>query len=112
MVENEEQLLHSFFEENKPDIPDKGFSKRVIKALPTWEMRLHYGWSILLVAVFVGFFVHWDILQWVWDILAMVYAFVQNLIQTPGSLVTSFLTLVALLFSSLTFYVVKWYNDM
>ena len=49
MMENkkltDDELVMMFFEENRVELPDDGFSKRVMKQLPTRSVRLNRIWT-------------------------------------------------------------------
>ena len=47
----DELLVRKFFEENKIEIPDAGFSRRVMRRLPDRTRRLNRNWTAICVAV-------------------------------------------------------------
>lgn len=47
----DELLVRKFFEENKIEIPDAGFSRRVMRRLPDRTRRLNRIWTAICVAV-------------------------------------------------------------
>lgn len=57
MTEKDEQLVMAFFEENRQQITDNGFSERVRRHLPTRASRLNRIWlsicSVAGVALFL-----------------------------------------------------------
>lgn len=58
MMENNDRLLEEFFAANRHEIADNGFSRRVMRRLPTHRWQLSQIWSIcgftLVVALFVA----------------------------------------------------------
>lgn len=52
MSENKDELLiRKFFKENKADIPDNGFTCRVMKRLPDRTQRLNRIWTAICIAL-------------------------------------------------------------
>jgi len=45
LTESDELLVKGFFEENKIDIADNGFSERVMRCLPSPSVRLNRIWT-------------------------------------------------------------------
>lgn len=82
MDDNRDELIvRKFFEENKVDIPDDGFSRRVMRRLPDRARRLNRiwtavcvlsglllaakcGWIGALVTCFCDFFANLDVHLW------------------------------------------------
>lgn len=56
----DELLVRKFFEENKIEIPDAGFSRRVMRCLPDRTRRLNRIWTAICVAVGVVMCVKFD----------------------------------------------------
>lgn len=54
---NEDKLLRTFFEANKKEVPDNGFSKKVMKRLPKKESQISKVWTcccaLLAIVAFV-----------------------------------------------------------
>lgn len=58
MNENEDKMLDRFFSEQKREIQDNGFSKRVMRKLPVQERRFVEIWTaICATAIMIVFFV-------------------------------------------------------
>lgn len=61
MIENDdERLIARFFQENKKEIPDDGFTRRVMRRLPTRTRRLSRLWTLLCSVAGVVFFLLTD----------------------------------------------------
>lgn len=57
MTENDDQLIARFFEENRQEIADKGFSEQVMRHLPPSRVhQLNRIWTIICTAAGVAFF--------------------------------------------------------
>lgn len=58
MMENDDKLLNQFFAEQKQEIEDKGFSRRVMRRLPEHRKRISHLWqgifSLIATALFIG----------------------------------------------------------
>lgn len=64
MTENKDELLvRKFFEENRTDIPDSGFTRRVMRRLPDRTRRLNRIWTAICVALGVVVAVKLDWLE-------------------------------------------------
>ena len=44
MMENDDKLLVAFFDENRQEIPDNGFTRRVMRHLPDRTRRISQLW--------------------------------------------------------------------
>ncbi len=56
MTENDEQLLMRFFDEQRQDIADNGFTQQVMRHLPARTMRINRWWTVLCWAIGIAFF--------------------------------------------------------
>ena len=56
MMENDEQLIARFFADNKQDIADKGFTRKVMRQLPVPAQRLNRVWTAICSVAAVVFF--------------------------------------------------------
>ena len=45
MMENDDKLLVAFFDENRQEIPDNGFTRRVMRHLPDRTRRISQLWA-------------------------------------------------------------------
>jgi hypothetical protein len=56
MMENDDKLIRQFLRENRQEIADNGFSRRVRNRLPTREQRISNIWtaccSVVIIALF------------------------------------------------------------
>lgn len=68
-----DKLLRDFFAENKREIEDNGFSRRVMKRLPHRSERAARLWSALVLVVSTGLFVGLGGLQAIWNTLREVF---------------------------------------
>lgn len=60
MMENDDRLLKQFFADNKREIADNGFSRRVMRLLPDRGNRLAQLWSTCCFTLAVVLFVTLD----------------------------------------------------
>lgn len=58
--DRDELLVRKFFDENKFDVPDEGFSRRVMRRLPDRARRLNRVWTAVCAVVGVLLFVMFD----------------------------------------------------
>jgi len=58
MNDNDEQLIQMFFAEQRQDIPDQGFSRRVMRQLPSRAWQLNRIWTAIcsVVGILLFFF--------------------------------------------------------
>lgn len=56
----DDELLASFFTEQKAEIPDNGFSARVMHRLPRHARRLNQIWSVFCFAIAMVLFLLFD----------------------------------------------------
>ena len=64
-----DKLLKDFFAENKREIADNGFSRRVMHHLPDRSNRLARLWTVFVMAVGATLFVTLGGLEAVWETL-------------------------------------------
>lgn len=60
MTESDEQMLVRFFEENRQEIADNGFTERVAKQLPSRNVKLNRIWTVICWIVGIAFFYFMD----------------------------------------------------
>lgn len=60
MTESDEQMLVRFFEENRQDFADNGFTERVAKQLPSRTMKINRIWTVICWIVGIAFFYFMD----------------------------------------------------
>ncbi len=63
MMETDDKLIRAFFAEQKQEIPDNGFSRRVMHRLPYRTSLLIKVWSLFVTLVAVILFFVFDGLQ-------------------------------------------------
>lgn len=73
-----DKLLRDFFAENKREIEDNGFSRRVMKRLPHRSERAARLWNALVLVVSAALFVGLGGLQAIWNTLREVFV---NLVE-------------------------------
>lgn len=71
-VDND-KILRNFFTENKQDIADNGFSRRVMRRLPDRSYRLARLWSAFVAAVATVLFIWLDGLEAAWGTIKEVF---------------------------------------
>lgn len=69
-----DKLLQDFFAENKREIEDNGFSRRVMKRLPDRSERMARIWSAVVLVVSAALFVGLGGLQATWNTLREVFS--------------------------------------
>ncbi len=74
MTENNDKLLERFFTENRQEVADNGFSRRVMHRLPDRSNRLARLWTAARFTLAAVLFVLMDGLQVVWDTLCETFA--------------------------------------
>ena len=63
MMETDDKLIRAFFAEQKQEIPDNGFSRRVMHRLPCRTSLLIKVWSLFIMLVAIILFLVFDGLQ-------------------------------------------------
>lgn len=63
MMETDDKLIRTFFAEQKQEIPDDGFSRRVMCRLPFRTSLLTKVWSLFITLLAIVLFVTFDGLQ-------------------------------------------------
>ena len=63
MMENNDKLLEQFFADNRKEIADNGFSRRVMHSLPSHSRRLSQIWTIFCFTLALVLFVSFNGLQ-------------------------------------------------
>ena len=98
MTENDEQLLMRFFDEHRRDIPDNGFTQRVMRQLPARTLRLSRIWTWLCWAVGIALFFFMDGVGQLRNVFASLSSDVVNIFSSMHyPLITIVLTSVVLL---------------
>lgn len=83
MIDDRDELLvRKFFDGCKADVPDGGFSRRVMRRLPDRERRLNRIWTAVCAAVGVVLFVKFD---WLGELAAYVKTAVAGVAACPGT---------------------------
>ena len=57
---SDEELVAMFFDENRQELADEGFSHQVMHRLPTRSVRLNRIWTALCSVVGIVFFILFD----------------------------------------------------
>lgn len=63
MMENDDKLLKQFFADNRQEIADNGFTRRVLHRLPDHSRRLSQIWTVFCFTLALVLFVAFDGLQ-------------------------------------------------
>ncbi len=69
MMENDDKLLMTFFAENRQEIADNGFTRRVMRHLPDRTRRISQVWVTFCFTLSLVLFFTFDGLQLVLDTL-------------------------------------------
>ena len=79
----DDELVAMFFEENRQELADDGFSQRVMRQLPSRSLRLSRIWTALCLLAGIGFFVWIDGLSQLrrvlWNMLGNFEGFVSSI---------------------------------
>lgn len=68
-----DKFLRDFFTENKQEVADNGFSRRVMHHLPNQSNRLAHIWTAFVMALGIVLFVWLGGLQAIWGTLREVF---------------------------------------
>lgn len=99
MTETNDKLLRDFFTDQKKEIADNGFSRRVMQNLPNRSNRLSQLWTVLITLTGIVLFFGLGGLNALWSTLREVFiSMVQSGIATldPKSLVIAAVVLIFL----------------
>jgi hypothetical protein len=105
-----DKLLKDFFAENKREIADNGFSRRVMHHLPDRSNRLARLWTVFVMAVGATLFVTLGGLEAVWETLKDVLIGMINHGATSLDPKSIIIATVVLLFMAGR-KVVSWHNN-
>lgn len=64
MTENDDKLLIQFFEENRQEIEDRGFSRRVMRQVPKHSLWFNRLWTAFWSLAGATLFIHADGFKW------------------------------------------------
>lgn len=92
--DRDELIVRKFFEENKIDVPDDGFSRRVMRRLPDRERRLSRVWTAVCAVLGVLLVVKNDWLGVVWAQVQGLFDKASELPLMSGSHVVMFLSVL------------------
>ncbi len=104
MMETDDKLIRSFFEENKKEIADRGFSRRVMRSLPRRKNRIFKALTIAIGIAAFGLFIAYDgLLGLIYIIRDLFIAIAQNsnLYTDPKSIIIAVVVLAVLGFSKI-----------
>lgn len=68
-MENDERLLEQFFAENRQEIADNGFTRRVMRSLPGRKYRIAQWWTAACSLLALALFVAMDGIGLIWNAL-------------------------------------------
>lgn len=106
-IKTDDQLLEQFFSSFKRDIPDDGFSHKVMRRLPLRAKRVNAAWSIFCLMVGVALFIVFNGLG---DLRAIASNFVGDVIGYVASIHLSLFSLVSLWATMALLALVGFYN--
>lgn len=106
-IKTDDQLLEQFFSSFKRDIPDDGFSHKVMRKLPLRAKRANAVWSIFCLMVGVALFIVFNGLG---DLRAIASNFVGDVIGYVASIHLSLFSLVSLWATMALLALVGFYN--
>lgn len=72
-LRSDEELLTSFFDAHTIEIPDEGFSARVMRRLPRRAKRLNQIWATICFGAAMALFVLYDGTEQVHDLMTTVW---------------------------------------
>ena len=102
MMENNDKLIRSLFEDNKQEIANNGFRRKVMKRLPQKKNRILTFLMISIAIIIFAFFIAYD------GILGIVYLFldfyitivqISNIYTDPISVIIALIVLIVLAFN-------------
>lgn len=103
MTEIDDKLLKQFFQEQKQEIADDGFSRRVKAQLPDRIRKLSNAWVSLCSAIAIVLFFAFDGLNILFNLLQQAYiSIVQFFATTQFDLRTWCIVVVILLFAGMS----------
>ena len=107
MIESDEQMLVRFFEENRQEIEDNGFTERVAKQLPSRTVKLNRIWSVICWVVGIAFFYFMDGLGQLRNVGNLLFNDVHGMFASVHLPMYSIVAILVLIFTMIT---VKMYN--
>lgn len=93
MNDNDEQLIQMFFAEQRQDIADDGFSRRVMRQLPSKAWQLNRIWTAICSIVGILLFVFCGGIQTVKQLLMLFVKDILGLSHSIGTLDLSPITI-------------------
>lgn len=109
MTENEDKLLESFFADNRQEVADNGFTRRVMRRLPDRGNRLARVWTTVCFTLAAVLFVALDGIEIVWNVLHETFV---NTVQSGAAQTDSKSLLIAgvVLLYLLYRKILRWHN--
>ena len=96
----DELLVRKFFDDNQIDVPDNGFSRRVMRRLPGRARRLNRVWTAVCAVVGVVLFVMFDWIDRIRSFVVDVAGCVSLPPWSPDGLYLLWLLLLSVIFLS------------
>lgn len=97
MTENDEQMLIRFFEENKLEIADDGFTGRVARQLPSKVGKLNRIWSAICWVLGIALFFMMDGIGQMYQVAILLFYDVVNMFASVNLSICSVVMLFVLL---------------
>ena len=97
MTENDEQMLIRFFEENKLEIADDGFTGRVARQLPSKVGKLNRIWSVICWVFGIALFFMMDGIGQMYRVAILLFYDVVNMFASVNLSICSVVMLFVLL---------------
>ena len=107
MIENDEQMLIRFFEENRLEIEDNGFTERVVRQLPTRAVKLNRIWTLICWVVGISFFFIMDGVGQLQRVVLQLIHAVAGMFASVDLSIYSFILVIILIFTMIS---VKMYQ--
>ena len=104
MTENDDKLLDSFFAEERQEVADNGFTRRVMRSLPRRSNRLARLWTAGGFALAAVLFVALDGLELLWNSLreAFTATLADGMAQTdPRSMAVAVVVVLFLMYKKI-----------
>lgn len=107
MIENDEQMLIRFFEENRQEIEDDGFTQRVVRQLPSRAVRISQVWSWICWLLGIALFFMMDGVGQLYRVAILFFHDVINMFSSVNLSIYSMMIILALIFTMIS---VKMYQ--
>lgn len=78
MTKIDDKAISMFMKEHKQEIPDNGFSRRVMRSLPDRSRRLNRIWSAICITISIGLFFIFNGFEVMYNLLREIFTSSMN----------------------------------